>query len=107
MPCHNGGNCTNLPGNFTCVCLSGYVGDTCYSVNPCNDTEYCQNGGSCTYEVNNTKQSVNASCTCVDDWTGPHCAVVVRTQNVDCVNASSVNMSKNIIYAYLARAGYN
>ncbi|KAK2179760.1 hypothetical protein NP493_474g05020 [Ridgeia piscesae] len=76
-PCHKRGNCTNLPGTFACVCLSGYVGDTCHSVNPCNDTEYCQNGGSCTYDVDNIKQSVNASCMCVDDWTGPHCAVVV------------------------------
>jgi hypothetical protein len=40
-PCNNGGYCENLDGSYRCICLLGFVGNRCESIddecqsNPC------------------------------------------------------------------------
>ena len=40
--CDTNAVCTNTPGNFTCVCNDGYIGNglTCMGKQPCMDTQH-------------------------------------------------------------------
>ena len=80
-PCRNEAKCANVLGSFTCDCHTGYVGHTCHSVNPCNDTDYCDNDGNCTYEVDDIGKNVSGLCDCVLDWEGPRCALYVSGEH--------------------------
>ncbi|KAK2171935.1 hypothetical protein NP493_1014g01001 [Ridgeia piscesae] len=66
-PCQNGGNCTDGVNEYTCVCVGGYVGDSCgRNVDECTSSP-CQNGGNCSDGVN------GYTCVCVDGYTGDEC----------------------------------
>jgi len=88
--CYNNGNCTN---NICTSCNSGWMGDHCNTVNPCQNGgtllsdgtcncpmcttgpqcqhHYCYNNGNCTNNV----------CTCNSGLMGDHCDIVAPCQN--------------------------
>lgn len=65
-PCVHG-NCTNLPGGFTCVCEPGHSGERCeVQVDVCEDSR-CVNGATC------LKGFQSYSCLCPQNLTGQYC----------------------------------
>ncbi|XP_076009719.1 sushi, nidogen and EGF-like domain-containing protein 1 [Genypterus blacodes] len=70
-PCLNGGQCIDdcITGNpsFTCSCLAGFTGRRCQiNVNECASLP-CQNGGTCTDQIN------SFTCQCPPGYTGTQC----------------------------------
>ena len=59
-PCPTNATCTNLPGSFECVCITGWTGSNC-------DVPVC--APAC---VNGTCAAPN-TCTCLTGWTGTLC----------------------------------
>ncbi len=46
-PCEHGGSCRNVPGSFTCDCVTGFEGDRCERDIPECASNPCQNNGQC------------------------------------------------------------
>lgn len=82
-PCFNGGNCTDLIGDFNCSCPEGYSGKQCY---PDCGPNACHNGGTC---VNGIR---GYHCICEKGFTGSICEVVIPTVPT---NHSSSNVTTN------------
>ena len=75
FPCLNGGQCTDLTGitnstaGRTCLCVSGFSGDSCETnIDDCA-TNPCQNGFACIDGVNN----YICDCASSSDWSGKNC----------------------------------
>ena len=89
--CGSGENCTNLPGNYTCVlCPSGhnFVNDTCVDINECDlFTNLCLNGG----VISGTCVNTNTSyfCDCLDGF---------ESSNTECVDLDECIVSPNICH---------
>jgi len=78
-PCFNGGSCNEAGGGqFTCTCVTGYVGIVCEAnlapavtvattVHPICSPNPCDNGGVCSNDNNIFK------CTCQPGWLGTFC----------------------------------
>ncbi|KAI4574654.1 hypothetical protein MJT46_003933 [Ovis ammon polii x Ovis aries] len=75
-PCQNNASCVDAKekqdgGNFSCVCLAGYLGSTCEEkVDPCASAP-CQNNGTCYAD------GLHFGCSCSAGFTGPACAQLV------------------------------
>ncbi|GAB1603456.1 hypothetical protein Ahia01_000626900, partial [Argonauta hians] len=70
-PCE-GGNCTNLAGDFECSCYPGYQGKNCTNINEC-DTATCNGTGTktCKDLVDDFK------CVCKEGYTGKNCDDII------------------------------
>ncbi|XP_006215433.1 neurogenic locus notch homolog protein 4 isoform X1 [Vicugna pacos] len=86
-PCANGGTCLSLyPGQGTCQCAPGFLGETCQFPDPCQDAQLCQNGGSCrallpTLPSSPSPTSPSAPsffCTCPPGFTGERCQAQLK-----------------------------
>ncbi|KAM4699918.1 prolow-density lipoprotein receptor-related protein 1 isoform 2-T2 [Discoglossus pictus] len=62
------GKCSLHSGDVICTCLDGRIAKSCLT---CDN--YCQNGGTCTYN----SQTEMPECQCSSDMTGPTCEVFV------------------------------
>lgn len=58
-PCQNSATCTSDRSNYTCNCLSGYLGKRCEKIDYCYNIP-CQNDGKCTSLTN----TYSCNCTC-------------------------------------------
>lgn len=98
MPCKNGGNCKShsTGTKYTCFCGMYYVGETCEKPKWCESgipcpppdpcTDYCRNGGKCSYRPKTVKKSGGwvdpvAQCTCEPGYQGDRC----QTQSNPCL----------------------
>ncbi|XP_055363642.1 sushi, nidogen and EGF-like domain-containing protein 1 isoform X2 [Betta splendens] len=84
-PCLNGGQCIDdcIKGNpsFTCSCLAGFTGRRCQiNVNECA-SHPCQNGGTCTDQIN------SFICQCPPGYTGILCETDIdECEDRPCLN---------------------
>lgn len=68
--------------NDECVCFDGYWGDVCDkdcdggTVDPCNSKGYCRQDTGVCYCYQTFDSSTNCA-TCLDEWTGPNCDMIV------------------------------
>ncbi|KAK3607491.1 hypothetical protein CHS0354_010303 [Potamilus streckersoni] len=69
------GTCFNIPGSAFCFCPDGFNGEPCQDINECQSNP-CQNGATCTDQVN------NFTCMCVAGFTGHRCDININ----DCIN---------------------
>ena len=74
--------------SFQLECLPGFVGDLCVnSTVICGTTSPCDNGGVCSPDATN-----GFTCTCVGDFTGRSCDVMIDDcLNVNCNNGTCVD----------------
>ncbi|XP_006904517.2 protein crumbs homolog 1 [Pteropus alecto] len=79
-PCHNGGTCENLPGNYTCHCPFDHQSRTFYGGRDCSDIllgcthRQCLNNGLCVPHFQNGQHGF--SCLCPPGYTGSLCETV-------------------------------
>eukprot|EP00058_Branchiostoma_floridae_P005916 XP_002591404.1 hypothetical protein BRAFLDRAFT_69967 [Branchiostoma floridae] len=88
------GYCTSEDGRITCVCDTGWGGDTCDTVCPpgqfglgCNNTCRCASGGS----VCDTETGVCSSGGCIAGWQGNNCQIQDYCTPNPCINGACVN----------------
>jgi len=100
VECQNGGNCTDLIGNFTCECPPRFYGMYCeYEICDCCEhggcdqrhcnPDACCNGGDC-LQTDNTSPNCTANC----DQIGadqPECYNIVNNQTSDCDQSNSTS----------------
>ncbi|XP_030594964.1 protocadherin Fat 4 [Archocentrus centrarchus] len=84
-PCHNGGTCHNLVGDFSCTCPEGFTGKACERdineclSNPCKNGALCQNfpgGFNCLCKsgfAGKTCDSIINHCECNPCFNGGSC----------------------------------
>lgn len=79
-PCHNGGTCENLPGNYTCHCPFDNRSRTFYGGRDCSDVllgcthHQCLNNALCVPHVQNGQHGF--SCLCPPGYAGSLCETV-------------------------------
>lgn len=79
-PCHNGGTCENLPGNYTCHCPFDTRSRTFYGGRDCSDVllgcthSPCLNNGLCVPHFRNGRHGF--SCLCAPGYAGSLCEIV-------------------------------
>jgi hypothetical protein len=66
-PCQNGATCNNGDDLFTCICLTGFEGNTCETNQDDCSPNPCKNGGVCSDLV------ATYRCTCPDGYIGHNC----------------------------------
>uniref|UniRef100_A0A8D0FP68 Crumbs cell polarity complex component 1 n=1 Tax=Strix occidentalis caurina TaxID=311401 RepID=A0A8D0FP68_STROC len=73
LTCFNYGNCTNLNGELTCVCLPGFAGERCEKdIDECS-SDPCLNGGLCQNLLN------KFHCLCDVNYAGDRCEIDLTT----------------------------
>ncbi|XP_026710114.1 protein crumbs homolog 1 isoform X2 [Athene cunicularia] len=73
LTCFNYGNCTNLNGELTCVCLPGFAGERCEKdIDECS-SDPCLNGGLCQNLLN------KFHCLCDMNYAGDRCEIDLTT----------------------------
>ncbi|XP_053316344.1 mucin-4-like [Spea bombifrons] len=73
-PCGENAMCSNLPGNFSCVCMNGYHGDPyllCTDINECasGSSSLCSDTSVCINTLNGSYY-----CDCLPGYTGVNCS---------------------------------
>uniref|UniRef100_A0A669BZ23 Protocadherin Fat 4 n=1 Tax=Oreochromis niloticus TaxID=8128 RepID=A0A669BZ23_ORENI len=83
-PCHNGGTCHNLVGDFSCTCPEGFTGKACErDVNECLSNP-CKNGALC----QNFPGGFN--CLCKSGFAGKTCdSIINHCECNPCFNGGS------------------
>lgn len=70
-PCHNGAICVdsdNSTEGYSCMCMSGFSGQTCRMIVDACANSPCENGGLCT-----PTGAGQFSCLCLPGYGGPTC----------------------------------
>ncbi|XP_070562740.1 uncharacterized protein [Ptychodera flava] len=106
-PCENGGTCVVVNGQPTCICASGFIGDTCdtgpIDLTPCFSNP-CLNGGTCNNVGDTTYQ-----CNCMSGWQGDNCETAVEVGVCDsspCLNGGTCVEVASDGYVCLCRTGF-
>jgi hypothetical protein len=88
-PCQNNATCTSIANYFSCNCPLGYYGNTCErTINPCQFSKICLNGGTCvSYNMSTTQ------CLCPSAYTGDMCQFTVACSCINGGVCSSDNLS--------------
>lgn len=77
-PCLNGATCLSNDVGFTCICPTGYAGDTCQvDIDVCDDSS-CSNGATCI-----DGSGLDFICLCPPSFTGAECDVQIFTCESD------------------------
>ncbi|XP_052763753.1 delta-like protein A [Mya arenaria] len=86
QPCLNSGTCSISGTNYTCNCMSGYLGDTCNTVDQCESSP-CLNGATC------ARNSADYTCTCTSGWLGTNCSTADPCDPNPCQNSGTCSIS--------------
>lgn len=88
-PCKNNSTCKRVsPGQYKCVCPTGYTGFHCqHNINEC-DSNPCQHGGVCLDGL------ANYTCNCTDTgYLGARCENLIDTCPGQCVGNNTANFT--------------
>ncbi|XP_053382428.1 sushi, nidogen and EGF-like domain-containing protein 1 [Mercenaria mercenaria] len=105
-PCENDGTCTNLLGNYTCSCTTGWSGKRCDIDADLCKSNPCENDGTCTNLLG------NYNCSCITGWSGKRCDTAVTCGRPrEITNGRYHSNFDNYVYqseiTYTCDQGYN